>query len=101
MVKCRKAMAAVGLLAAVVAFKSAPAAASMRSVEETSAGSGALAVSAQSRPASRPRTRIEVRPLPGPLRRECVAVFRERWIPQWGGWVVNPGQRCWWTRAPL
>jgi hypothetical protein len=49
----------------------------------------------------RPRTRLRVTPLPGPLRRECVPVFRERWIPQWGGWVLNAGQRCWWTRAPL
>jgi hypothetical protein len=46
------------------------------------------------------RPRIRVTPLPGPLRRECVAVFEERWIPQWGGLVLYPGQRCWWTRAP-
>jgi hypothetical protein len=51
-----------------------------------------------SQPPSRPR--IRVTPLPGPLRRECVAVFEERWIPQWGGLVLYPGQRCWWTRAP-
>jgi hypothetical protein len=46
------------------------------------------------------RPRIRITPLPGPLRRECVAVFEERWIPQWGGLVLYPGQRCWWTRAP-
>jgi hypothetical protein len=55
-------------------------------------------VSAQTRRAQRPR--IRVYPLPGPLRRECVPVFQERWIPQWGGWVLYAGQRCWWTRAP-
>jgi hypothetical protein len=49
---------------------------------------------------ARERPRIRVTPLPGPLRRECVAVFEERWIPQWGGFVLYPGQRCWWTRAP-
>jgi hypothetical protein len=54
-------------------------------------------LSSQSR-AERPR--IRVTPLPRPLRRECVAVFQERWIPQWGGLVLYPGQRCWWTRAP-
>lgn len=59
-------------------------------------------VSAQERaPLRRVRTRIEVYPLPGPLRRECVAVFEERYIPQWGGPVLYPGQRCWWTRGPL
>jgi hypothetical protein len=58
----------------------------------------ATELSAQTRRAERPR--IRVHPLPGPLRRECVAVFQERWIPQWGGWVLYPGQRCWWTRAP-
>jgi hypothetical protein len=46
------------------------------------------------------RPRIRITPLPGPLRRECVAVFEQRWIPQWGGLVLYPGQRCWWTRAP-
>jgi hypothetical protein len=59
-------------------------------------------VSAQSRhPARRARTRIEVRPLRGPLRRDCTAVFQERWIPQWGGRVLYAGQDCHWTRAPL
>jgi hypothetical protein len=57
----------------------------------------AIDLSSQMR-AERPRIRIT--PLPGPLRRECVAVFEERWIPQWGGFVLYPGQRCWWTRAP-
>jgi hypothetical protein len=62
---------------------------------------GPTELSAQSRaPSRRARTRIEIYPLPGPLRRECVAAFQERWIPQWGGWVLYPGQRCWWTRAP-
>jgi hypothetical protein len=60
-------------------------------------------VSAQSRrhQARRARTRIEVRPLRGPLRRDCTAVFQERWIPQWGGRVLYAGQDCHWTRAPL
>ena len=48
----------------------------------------------------RARTRIEVRPLRGPLRRDCVPVFQERWIPQWGGSVLYAGQECHWTRAP-
>jgi hypothetical protein len=58
-------------------------------------------VSAQQRRAEprRAPTRIEVYPLRGPLRRECVAVYTERWIPQWGGNVIYPGQRCWWTRG--
>ncbi|MBX6425740.1 MAG: hypothetical protein IRZ09_07450 [Variibacter sp.] len=42
-------------------------------------------------------TRIEVRPLRGPLHRACVPVFEERWIPQWGGRVLYASQRCWWT----
>jgi hypothetical protein len=59
-------------------------------------------VSAQTRhQARRARTRIEVRPLRGPLRRDCTAVFQERWIPQWGGRVLYAGQDCHWTRAPL
>jgi hypothetical protein len=56
------------------------------------------AIELSSQRAERPRIRIT--PLPGPLRRECVAVFVQRWIPQWGGLVLYPGQRCWWTRAP-
>ena len=65
-------------------------------------GAAATDVSSQERaPLRRARTRIEVYPLPGPLRRECVAVFTERYIPQWGGLVLYPGQRCWWTRGPL
>ena len=49
----------------------------------------------------RARTRIEVRPLyrSGPVRRECVPVFQERWIPQWGGLVLYASQSCWWTRG--
>ena len=59
-------------------------------------------LSAQSRRALR-RARITVRPPRGigPLRRECVPVFEERLIPQWGGRVLYASQRCWWTRAPL
>jgi hypothetical protein len=68
---------------------------------QTPGAAGPSDVSAQSRAVPRrARTRIEIHPLPGPLRRDCVAVFQERWIPQWGGWVLYPGQRCWWTRAP-
>jgi hypothetical protein len=62
-----------------------------------SASATSIELSSQAR-AQRPR--IRVTPLPGPLRRECVAVFEERWIPQWGGLVLYPGQRCWWTRSP-
>jgi hypothetical protein len=43
--------------------------------------------------------RIEVRPLRGPVYRECVPVFEERLIPQWGGRVLYASQRCWWTRG--
>jgi hypothetical protein len=61
-------------------------------------------ISAQNRPPvrrARARPRIEVRPLLGPLRRDCHVVFQERWIPQWGGSVLYAGQDCHWTRAPL
>ncbi len=44
-------------------------------------------------------TRIEVYPLRGPLRRECVAVYEERYVPAWRQTVIYPGQRCWWTRG--
>jgi len=62
----------------------------------------ANALSAQSRitRTRRAPTRIEVRPLsgPNPLHRECVPVFTERWIPQWGGRVLYASQHCWWTQ---
>jgi hypothetical protein len=58
-------------------------------------------ISAQAREPQRARTRIRVRPLrraaPEPLHRECVPVFTERWIPQWGGRVLYAGQQCWWA----
>jgi len=67
----------------------------IRSAERTPAD-----FSSQHRPVvRRARTRIEVRPAPGPLRRECVPVFQERWIPAWGGRVLYASQRCWWTRG--
>lgn len=56
-----------------------------------------VSVSAQTR---RRPTRLRVTPLPGPVRRVCEPIFRERYIPQWGGWVLNAGQRCEWIRAP-
>ena len=65
-------------------------------LQREAVSASAIELSSQRR-AERPR--IRVTPLPGPLRRECVAVFEERWIPQWGGFVLYPGQRCWWTRA--
>jgi len=46
------------------------------------------------------RPRITVRPRPRDvrgMRRECVATFEERYIPQWGGNVLYAGQRCWWV----
>ncbi len=54
-------------------------------------------ISAQTR---REPTRLRVTPLPGKLERECVPVFQERWIPQWGGWVLRAGQSCRWVRVP-
>jgi hypothetical protein len=59
-------------------------------------------LSAQARRNTR-RARITVRPTRGvgPLRRQCVPVFEERLIPQWGGRVLYASQRCYWTRAPL
>lgn len=57
-------------------------------------------VSAQTRKTRRARERITVRPLRGELRRECVPVFEERWIPQWGGRVLYAGQSCRWTNTP-
>jgi hypothetical protein len=64
-------------------------------------GASSLELSAQAtREAQRPRPRITVRPLrrTGPLYRECVAVYQEKWRPYWGGYVVYPGMRCWWAR---
>src|SRR4051812_9143632 len=65
---------------------------------------GPTDISAQDRTARRRApTRIEVYPLrrPSRLQRECVAVYQERWIPQWGGLVLRPGQECWWVRTPI
>lgn len=68
----------------------------------TAAGKTATDLSGQARRGeARARTRIEVRPLRragAPLRRECVPVFEERLIPQWGGRVLYASQQCWWTR---
>ncbi|HET9902579.1 MAG TPA: hypothetical protein VFQ27_02620 [Xanthobacteraceae bacterium] len=79
---------------ALLAFASEPA------MAQRQHGSTPTDVSAQARPARRAPARIEVRPLrgPNPLHRECVPVFTERWIPQWGGYVLYAGQRCWWSR---
>jgi hypothetical protein len=90
----------VGLAAGLCLDASIGSAASPRP-QAAGIGASAADISAQARlSARRARTRIEIHPLPGPLRRECVPVFQERWIPQWGGWVLYSGQRCWWTRAP-
>jgi hypothetical protein len=87
---------------ALLAVTMGPVAASAASSAAKRSAAIAVDVSSQERaPLRRARTRIEVHPLPGPLRRECVAVFQERYIPQWGGLVLYPGQRCWWTRGPL
>ncbi len=92
-------MAAAG--AALVACAMAAPTAQARAVRADGARAGDD-LSAQTRqPQRRARTRIEVRPLRGPLRRDCVPVFEERWIPQWGGRVLYAGQDCHWTRAPL
>jgi hypothetical protein len=94
--------AGVWLVAAVVFAATFVAASTAGATPRSKQGLAATDLSSQDR--SRPgraRTRIEVHPLPQPLRRECVAVFQERYIPQWGGLVLYPGQRCWWTRAPL
>lgn len=65
---------------------------------------------------TRARTRIEVRPLRRPFgpgvisgpyetpslrgyHRECVPVFEERNIPEWGGGVLYASQRCEWVRG--
>jgi hypothetical protein len=94
-----KVLVLAGLAAAACCFTVASVPAQQGQGATSAAGPTDL--SAQTRaPARRARTRIEIYPLPGPLRRECVAAFQERWIPQWGGWVLYPGQRCWWTRAP-
>jgi hypothetical protein len=83
--------------AAIIAITAAATPANAETRRETASD-----VSAQTRhQARRARTRIEVRPLRGPLRRDCTAVFQERWIPQWGGRVLYAGQDCHWTRAPL
>jgi hypothetical protein len=94
--------AGVWLTGAVVLAATFAAASTAGAVSPSQQGAAASDVSSQDglRP-RRARTRIEVYPLPQPLRRECVAVFQERYIPQWGGLVLYPGQRCWWTRAPL
>ncbi len=91
-----------GSLIVSAIFLTAPTAdANAASVRAGTNAAAASDLSAQERIVRRRPPRIEIRPLPGPLRRECVAVFQERWIPQWGGYVLYPGQQCWWTRAPL
>jgi hypothetical protein len=87
----------VASLIAAIGLGAPAAAAEAERLQTTTPTASAIELSSQAR-AERPR--IRVTPLPGPLRRECVAVFEERWIPQWGGFVLYPGQRCWWTRAP-
>ena len=70
--------------------------------QERSGAAKSLEISAQQRrEPRRAPTRLRVTPLPqqGPLRRECVAVFEERYVPQWRQRVIYPGQQCWWTRG--
>ena len=59
-------------------------------------------LSAQTRRDGRRRPpRITVRPAERDLsnyKRACVPVFEERWIPQWGGYVLYASQRCRWVR---
>jgi hypothetical protein len=88
---------AASLIAGTCLCGAATAAEASGRLQRDAVSTSAIELSAQRR-AERPRIRIT--PLPSPLRRECVAVFVERWIPQWGGLVLYPGQRCWWTRAP-
>jgi hypothetical protein len=88
---------AASLIAGICLCGTAAAAEATGRLQRDPVSASAIELSSQMR-AERPRIRIT--PLPTPLRRECVAVFEERWIPQWGGLVLYPGQRCWWTRAP-
>jgi hypothetical protein len=99
----------VALAGAFALATPAPVAAQARApLASLLAEQGASAFSAQARrPARRSRTRprITVRPaLPTGerdltrWRRDCVPVFEERWIPQWGGHVLYASQRCRWVR---
>ncbi|HEX2216970.1 MAG TPA: hypothetical protein VHG27_09825, partial [Xanthobacteraceae bacterium] len=67
-------------------------------------------ISSQDRRRIRRAPRITVRPVRPALsppgygtgadlsnwKRDCVPVFEERWIPQWGGRVLYANQRCRW-----
>lgn len=102
----------IGTILGGVALAACLSAAERASAAGTGAAAAAAAtdVSAQARRAlRRPRTRIVVRraatrvdvyPYPSQVRRDCVPVFRERWIPQWGGLVLNAGQSCRWVVVP-
>jgi hypothetical protein len=86
-------------LSIAVLLAALPEAASAQSYRDRDAS---LRSSPRARRTVRPPTRIEVRPLyypPGKLQRDCVPVFEERLIPQWGGSVLYASQRCWWTRG--
>ncbi len=85
----------VALSIGAVLFALAPAA----DAAEQGARSSDLSAQQRRPYARRAPTRIEVYPLRGPLRRECVAVYTERYVPAWGQTVIYPGQRCWWTRG--
>lgn len=101
MSKNRFVVLSVVAIATLCWLSAAASAASASRHERRAAERTATEFSPQDRPAAprRARTRIEVRPLPGPLHRECVPVFEERWIPQWGGNVLYASQRCWWARG--
>jgi hypothetical protein len=91
-----------------IAWMSAPAVAQ----ELPGVHAGAVELSAQSRRNGRRPPRITVRPERPALsppgygtdedlsawKRDCVPVFEERWIPQWGGRVLYASQRCRWVR---
>lgn len=94
---------AVGVLLMLAgALALAPAHAASAKKASIAAGSD---VSAQTQRRTRRTTRITVRPRVAPsfvgdFRRDCVPVFEERWIPQWGGRVLYASQRCRWIAVP-
>jgi hypothetical protein len=94
-------MLIAGVCVAAV-WSPAPAAAAPRDASATAAGQ-ATEISAQ----RRRRGRITVRPLRprepygrdlSNWKRDCVPIFVERNIPQWGGRVIYASQRCRWVR---
>ncbi|HEX2216256.1 MAG TPA: hypothetical protein VHG27_06140 [Xanthobacteraceae bacterium] len=107
----RCAMVLIATTLSVVA-SAAPAEAEQRA--KMGLGAYDAEVSAQARRRVRRPPRITVRPTRPALsplgygtgadlsdwKRECVPVFEERWIPQWGGRVLYANQRCRWVYVP-